>query len=132
MLHQLFRTMKIRFITFLIFSIFCLLCKGEENSSKPVTKQNIDLLNTTLRPKDTSSLENNVECYIKGEYVYIEFEAYEGMVTTQLTNMETGEEQTSNASSLYPIQIYVGNQPASYEIYISTSYNSYIGHFTIE
>lgn len=122
--------MKIRFLILTILSIFCLLSHGKEDSTK--NKQIVNITHTTIRPKDTSSLENNVECYIKGEYVYIEFEAYEGMVTTKLTNMETGEEQTSNASSLYPIQIYVGNQPASYEISISTSCNSYIGYFTIE
>lgn len=124
--------MKIRLLIISIFTLISLVTFGEDSSNDSSNKKNINISQQQIRPKDTSSLEYNVECYIKGEYVYIEFEAYEGMVTTKLTNMETGEEQTSNASSLYPIQIYVGNQPASYEIYISTSYNSYIGHFTIE
>lgn len=124
--------MKIRLLIISIFTLISLVTFGEDSSNDSSNKKNINISQQQIRPKDTSSLEYNVECYIKGEYVYIEFEAYEGMVTTQLTNMETGEEQTSNASSLYPIQIYIGNQPASYEIYISTSRNSYIGYFTIE
>lgn len=123
--------MRLIFIS--LFILLSILSFAGDTDSSDVNRVIIYTTNApTIRPKDTSSLEYNVECYIKGEYVYIEFEAYEGMVTTQLTNMETGEEQTSNASSLYPIQIYIGNQPASYEIYISTSRNSYIGYFTIE
>lgn len=124
--------MKIRLLIILLFSLVNLISFGEETSKGHSENKQINLMNNNVRPKDTSSLENNVECYIKGEYVYIEFEAYEGMVTTKLTNLETGEEQVSKASSLYPIQIYIGHQPASYELSISTSCNSYIGYFTIE
>lgn len=122
-----------RLIFLSIFFLLNFLSFAGDTDSSDINRITIYTTSTpNIRPKDTSSLENHVECYIKGEYVYIEFEAYEGMVTTKLTNLETGEEQVSKASSLYPIQIYIGHQPASYELSISTSCNSYIGYFTIE
>lgn len=124
--------MKTKLFIFTIFSFVFLLSFGKDETT---SKNNIEIVlnTTTIRPKDTSSVENNnVQCYYKDGFVYILFDSYEGKVTSTITNLGTDEGQTYSASSLYPIQIYVSQQPASYEIYISTSRNSYIGYFTIE
>lgn len=124
--------MKIRLFIITLLASINLLSYGEENTYQPKEKQIISILHKKLRPKDESINENSISCYLEKGFVHITFESYEGKANIRLTNLTTGTVEEAAATTLYPIELFVGNSMGTYELTITTSYNSYIGYFTIE
>ncbi len=122
---------KIIILTLLFISI--LACKADTDTDMPsADPDDIKIEEINNRPKSNQSEITNLSCsYFRGNLNF-RFATPEGKALVKVTNLNSGTTVSSTFLTFHEYNLYIGEIPGNYEIYVETTVGSkYLGYFLI-
>lgn len=85
-----------------------------------------------FRPRDASPYESNLECYYNRGTLSFYFGTPEGTAQLEIINFETAQSITETFSSGQIHYTYIGTDPGTYSILVTTDHNEYSATIVME
>lgn len=118
----------------LILSAGVLVTNAEDTVIRPSESSStkVYIISTKTRPRDASALEPNLSCYYSMGSLSFEFGTPEGTAQLEIINFETSQSITETFPSSQVHYTYIGTEPGTYSILVTTDHNEYSATIVME